>query len=56
MATTVAILPTDDSGAGGLVDGALLALLPGVGEAADAEIAADDLAVQEGKEAGTFAT
>ena len=35
------LLPTDDSGAGGLVDGALLALMPGVGEAADADLVAD---------------
>ena len=45
------LLPTDDSGAGGLVDGALLALMPGVGEAADADLAAD----AAGKEATTGA-
>ena len=47
----VSLLPTDDSGAGGLVDGALLALMPGVGEAADADLAAD----AAGKEATTGA-
>ena len=42
------LLPTDDSESGGLVDGALLALMPGIGEAADAGL--------EGAEAAKAAT